>query len=103
MVEGGKEVRDWGELVGRMVEYCSRKQGKKLEAVTVWLLQEPCTTSLGLVSHWVPDQLAGVIQTEEGDVLVHRRDFIPGGFVADIVGRKVKFRLDRAKMEAASV
>lgn len=57
----------------------------------------------GRVTHWVPEQLAGVIQTEEGDVLVTRADFIPGGFVADIVGRRVELRLDRAAMEAAAV
>ena len=57
----------------------------------------------GRVTHWVPEHLAGVIQTEEGDVLVTRAAFIPGGFVPDIVGRRVEFRLDRAAMEAAGV
>jgi hypothetical protein len=87
------------------VEYCTRRkhQGKKLEATVVRVVPAEAVLSVGRVTHWVPEQLAGVISTLEGDVLVSRGDFIPGGFVPDIVGRQVQFRLDRARMEAASV
>ena len=68
----------WGE-----VEYKTEKRGKKLEAVMV---------RSGLVTHWVLEELAGVIRSEE--VLVYRREFVPGGFDSDIVGKSVKFKLD---------
>ena len=107
VVELGGEDVNWLTLVGRRLHYCSKRRGKRLEATKVWLekLHDGSSTchTVGRVTHWVPDQVAGVIETVEGDVMVSRKDFIPGGFVADIVGRQVRFRLDSVRMEAKSV
>ena len=65
------------------MEYKTEKRGKKLEAVMV---------RSGLVTHWVLEELAGVIRSEE--VLVYRREFVHGGFDSDIVGKSVAFKLD---------
>ena len=46
----------------------------------------------------VPEDMAGVIRSEE----VYRRESVPGGFDSDIVGKSVKFKLDRAKLEAVT-
>jgi hypothetical protein len=54
-----------------------------------------------MVTHWVPEELAGVIKSEE--VLVYRSEFVPGEFAPDIVGKIVKFKLDMARLEATCV
>ena len=96
----------WEEVVGQEVEYSTRRRGRRTEATSVTLLgvrrgrEEPCE---GVVTHWIPEQLAGIIATGEGEVLVCRGDFRPGGFQPDIVGRNVTFSLDRLKMEARCV
>ena len=46
----------------------------------------------GIVTNWVPEELAGVIRSEE--VLVYRKEFVPGGFDSDIVDKSVKFKVD---------
>ena len=109
VVQEGGEVVNWQTLVGRRLHYCSKRRGKRLEVTkVVWLenlvhdADSTCHT-VGRVTHWVPDQVAGVIETANGDVMVSRKDFIPGGFVADIVGRQVSFRLDSVRMEAKNV
>ena len=109
VVQEGGELVNWQTLVGRRLNYCSKRRGKRLEATKVFWLENllhdgdsTCHT-VGRVTHWVPDQVAGVIETANGDVMVSRKDFIPGGFVADIVGRQVSFRLDSVRMEAKNV
>ena len=56
-----------------------------------------------MVTHWVPEELAGVIRMKEDEVLVYRNEFVAGGFAPDIVGKMVKFKFDRAKLEATFV
>ena len=109
LLQEGGEVVNWQTLVGRRLHYSSKRRGKRLEATKVFwlenLVQDGDSTchTVGRVTHWVPDQVAGVIETSNGDVMVSRADFIPGGFVADIVGRQVRFRLDSVRMEAKNV
>jgi hypothetical protein len=57
----------------------------------------------GMVTHWVPEELAGVIKSEEEEVLVYRSEFVPGGFAPDIVDEIIKFELDMARLEATCV
>ena len=45
-------------------------------------------------SEMVPEELAGVIRSEEEEVLIYRREFVPGGFDSDILGKSVKLKLD---------
>ena len=45
-----------------------------------------------MVTHWVLEELAGVIRRKV--VLVYRREIVPGGFDSYIVGKSVKFKLD---------
>ena len=100
------EVVQWmgeGGMEGRRVEYTTRKKGKKLEAVSVVLLAEEQPWLEGMVTHWVPEQLSGVVACREGEVLLERSHFVLGGFKPDIVGRRVSFRLDRDSMEARQV
>ena len=92
---------DWDNIVGQAVVYCCRRQKKKGNVATkVWVgLEEDQAEHVnmpehvnvpemekavesrmagreqkvqGRVTHWVPEQEAGVIQTEEGDVIVTR-------------------------------
>ena len=92
---------DWDNIVGQAVVYCCRRQKKKGNVATkVWVGREeeqaehvnmPEHVNVpemekavesrmagreqvvqGRVTHWVPEQEAGVIQTEEGDVIVTR-------------------------------
>ena len=93
------------------VEFNTRKKGKKMQAVRVKLLGvRECRKSVeevkegrmeGVVTYWVPEQLAGSIATVLGEVrmggvsgvisavqvFVCRANFRPGGFVPQIVGR----------------
>ena len=46
----------------------------------------------GVVTDWSPDHLAGIIQTDNSQLVVRRKDFLPGGFVGNIVGKIVKFK-----------
>ena len=56
-----------------------------------------------MVTHWIPEELAWVIRSEE-EVLFYRSEFVPGGFAPDIVGKIVKFKLlDMAILEATCV
>eukprot|EP00092_Neocalanus_flemingeri_P039913 GFUD01043473.1.p1 GENE.GFUD01043473.1~~GFUD01043473.1.p1 ORF type:complete len:481 (-),score=199.71 GFUD01043473.1:95-1468(-) len=89
-------------MVGSEVEYKTEKRGKKLEAVMVRIMKN-VEWKKGMVTHWVPEELAGVIRTQEQEVLVYRKEFVPGGFAPDIVGKMVKFKLDMAKLEATCV
>jgi len=100
VVEG--ERRDMEQMVGSEVEYKTEKRRKKLEAIMVRLVKT-AEWRKGMVTHWVPEELAGVIKSEEEDVLVYRSEFVPGGFAPDIVGKVVKFKLDRARQEATCV
>ena len=92
---------DWDNIVGQAVVYCCRRQKKKGNVATkVWVgLEEDQAEHVnmpehvnvpemekavesrmagreqvvqGRVTHWVSEQEAGVIQTEEGDVIVTR-------------------------------
>ena len=109
----------WNDMVGRRVEYYTRRKGKKLEAVKVWMVHggldddsshckgptfRPMHWMEGWITHWVPAELAGVIMTVEGEeLLVNRKDFTPEGFDPRIVGRKVKFLLDTSGSKATCV
>jgi len=99
VVEGGLVMED---LVGSEVEYQTDKRGKKLVAVMVKVVKK-LEWSKGMVTHWVPEELAGVIRMKEDEVLVYRSEFVAGGFAPDIVGKMVKFKFDRAKLEATYV
>eukprot|EP00092_Neocalanus_flemingeri_P033978 GFUD01036946.1.p1 GENE.GFUD01036946.1~~GFUD01036946.1.p1 ORF type:complete len:144 (+),score=67.68 GFUD01036946.1:58-432(+) len=97
-----KGSRDMERMVGSEVEYKTEKKGKKLEAVMVRIVKS-VEWKKGMVTHWVPEELAGVILSQEQEVLVYRKEFVPGGFAPDIVGKMVKFKLDRASLEATCV
>jgi len=100
-VVDGKE-KNMEMMVGSEVEYKTVKKGKKLEAVMVRLVK---TTEWrrGVVTHWVPEELAGVIKSQADEVLVYRSEFVPGGFAPDIVGKPVRFKFERARLEATCV
>ena len=57
----------------------------------------------GVVTHWSPERLAGVIKTNTKEIIVNRKDFLPGGFVGDIVGKIVKFKEDGEEANCVSV
>ena len=46
----------------------------------------------GVVTDWSPDHLAGIVQTDSRELVVRRKDFVPGGFVGNIVGKIVQFQ-----------
>jgi len=89
-------------MVGSEVEYKTEKRGKKLEAVMVKLVKT-VEWRKGIVTHWVPAELAGVIKSQDEEVLVYRSEFVPGGFAPDIVGKTVKFKFERSRLEATCV
>jgi len=89
-------------MVGSEVEYKTEKKGKKLEAVMVKLVKT-VEWRKGIVTHWVPEELAGVIKSQDEEVLVYRSEFVPGGFAPDIVGKTVRFKFERARLEATCV
>jgi hypothetical protein len=93
---------DMDGLVGSEVEYQTENRGKKLVAVMVRLV-ERVEWRKGMVTHWVPEELAGVIMSEKEEILVYRREFVAGGFAPDIVGKIVKFKLDKLRLEATFV
>ena len=84
-------------IVGSEVEYQSEKKGKKHEAVMVKLVKSAEVMQQGVVSHWVPQQLAGVVTCDTRELLVTRKAFVPGGFTADIVGKLVRFKMDSTR------
>ena len=57
----------------------------------------------GVVTDWYPDHLAGIIQTDNRDLVVSRKDFLPGGFVGNIVGKIVKFKEEEEGASCVSV
>ena len=75
------------------MEYQSVKKGKKLEAVSVRLVKS-AVMHQGVITHWVPHQLAGIINNGHQEIVVHRKDFVAGGFRGDIVGKMVKFKVE---------
>jgi len=90
--------------VGSEVEYQSEKKGKKHEAVMVKLVKSAEVVEQGVVSHWVPHQLAGVITCDNRqELLLSRKAFAPGGFSGDIVGKRVQFKMDSTRCEARCV
>ena len=50
--------------------------------------------SEGVITHWLPSHLSGVINTGSSEITVNRADFVPGGFVGDIIGKFVKFKMN---------
>ena len=94
--------RDFERMVGSEVEYKTEKRGKRLEAVMVKLVKI-VEWRKGMVTHWVPEELAGVIMMEKEEVIVYRREFVPGGFAPNIVGKIVQFKLDKCRQEATCV
>ena len=57
----------------------------------------------GVVTDWSPDHLAGIIQTDSREFVVSRKDFLPGGFVGNIVGKIVKFQEEDERASCVSV
>ena len=57
----------------------------------------------GVVTNWSPDHLAGIIQTNNRELVVTRKDFLPGGFVGNIVGRIVKLKEEEDRASCVSV
>jgi len=100
VVEGREKNMEM--MVGSEVEYKTQKKGKKLEAVMVKLVKT-VEWRRGIVTHWVPEELAGVIKSHDEEVLVYRSEFVPGGFAPDIVGKTVRFKFERARLEATCV
>ena len=49
----------------------------------------------GVVTRWTPSLLAGIVNTGEEEIVINRKDFVPGGFVGNIVGKFVRFQLDK--------
>ena len=80
---------------GCEVEYESVRRARSITATSVRLVRS-AVYSEGVVTHWSPAHLAGTINTGRQEITVLRRDFVAGGFVGNIVGRFVKFRLDPA-------
>jgi len=99
VVEGLVDIEG---MIGSEVEYLTEKRGKKLVAMSVKVVKSSDWRE-GIVTHWVPEELAGVIKTGKEEVLVYRKEFVPGGFAPDIVGKTVKFKLNRKIQEAISV
>ena len=48
----------------------------------------------GVVTRWTPSLLSGIVNTGEEEVIIKRKDFVPGGFVGNIVGKFVRFQLN---------
>jgi len=79
--------------VGCEVDYQTTKKNKKMEAASVKFVKS-AIFSEGVVTNWIPSQLGGTISTGISEVPVVRKNFVPGGFVGDIVGKFVKFKID---------
>ena len=81
--------------VGCEVEYQSVRRGKRLEAVSVKLVKS-VVYEQGVITHWVPEKLAGIINNGHTELVIHRKDFVRGGFVGDIIGKIVRYKLDES-------
>lgn len=57
----------------------------------------------GVVTDWSPEHLAGIILTDNRELVVRRKDFLPGGFVGNIVGKIVKFKEEDEGASCVSV
>jgi len=79
--------------IGCEVDYQTVKKNKKIEAVSVKLIKSAIFTE-GVITNWFPSQLSGIINTGVSEVPVTRKNFVPGGFVGDIIGKFVKFKID---------
>ena len=57
----------------------------------------------GVVTDWSPEHLAGIILTDNRELVVRRKDFLAGGFVGNIVGKIVKFQEEDLGASCVSV
>ena len=57
----------------------------------------------GVVTRWTPSLLAGIVNTGEEEIVINRKNFAPGGFVGNIVGKFVRFQLDNTGRAATHI
>ena len=57
----------------------------------------------GVVTRWTPSLLAGIVNTGEEEIVINKKDFVPGGFVGNIVGKFVRFQLDNPGSAATHI
>jgi len=97
-VEGNVDNID----VGCQVQYESVRRGKQLIAISVRLVKSAVYRE-GVVTRWTPSLLAGIVNTGEEEIVINRKDFVPGGFVGNIVGKFVRFQLDNNENVATHI
>jgi len=97
-VQGGSQ----GLEVGAEVQYRTQRRKKKIEVVSVVLVKSVIYQQ-GVVTHWSPAHLAGIIQAGNKEIIVSRKDFLPGGFIGDIIGKVVKFKEEDEEATCVSI
>jgi len=97
-VEGNADYID----VGGHVQYESVRKGKQFMATSVRLVKSAVYRE-GVVTRWTPSLLAGIVNTGEEEIVINKKDFVPGGFVGNIVGKFVRFQLDNPGSAATHI
>ncbi len=114
-VEGDADNID----VGCQVQYESFRKGKQAMAnrfvlsISLFPFQTLSNFSVrlvksavyreGVVTRWTPSLLAGIVNTGEEEIVINRKNFAPGGFVGNIVGKFVRFQLDNTGSAATHI